>query len=67
MISGHQRKINDFTITNNYLATGSDDYTLRIWEKSFPFSINKVITGHKNRITILKSFREYIFSGDCGG
>ena len=56
---------------NGYLASGSDDYTLRIWNlenKREIYCFNSSNGGHSNHIRTLLSLKEnYLASGSLDG
>lgn len=63
-LEGHLLPINSIAVTNQgEVATCSDDFTVRIWQGEEPFSIGKIMAGHKGKPKCLEAYREFLFSG----
>ena len=65
-LNGHRRGIACLQYTDNLIASGSSDYTIRLWNVD-PGICLRVLEGHQDLVRCLKFDEKYIVSGAYDG
>jgi WD40 repeat protein len=63
---GHTNSIFCLHVTNQYLFSGAQDHTIRLWDKKSTTCLH-ILTGHTKGISCIKTCKDWIISGSYDG
>lgn len=63
VLSGHEKPVCALAANTEWVASGSADCTIRIWECASSFKNTHVLRGHLDSVSALKFMKSYLISG----